>query len=132
MAVERIRNGNPSTLGGACGAIAGLVAVTPAAAFITPAAGIFIGGLAGVACCLAVELKSKLNVDDSLDVMAVHLVGGSLGTLCVGLFATKSVNPNGADGLFYGGGYEQLGKQALVLIVVIVYSLVATLLIGLL
>ncbi len=132
MAVERLRNGKPTTLGAACGAIAGLVAVTPAAGFIAPSAAIFIGGLAGIVCCLAVGLKSKLNLDDSLDVIAVHLVGGSLGTLCVGLFATKTVNPKGADGLFYGGGFDQLGKQALALSVVVIYSLVATLLIGLL
>jgi ammonium transporter, Amt family len=130
MWVERLRTGKISTLGAACGAVAGLVAVTPAAGYVQPGAAIMIGWAAGVACCLAVELKSRFGLDDSLDVVAVHLVGGSLGTLCVGLFASKTVNPNGADGLFNGGGFRQLGLQALALVVVVVYSLVVTFLIG--
>jgi Amt family ammonium transporter len=130
MGVERRRSGKSTALGAACGAVAGLVAVTPAAGYVAPWAAILIGGAAGMVCCLAVELKSRLRLDDSLDVVAVHLVGGSLGTLCVGLFATTSVNPNGADGLFYGGGLRQLGLQALALGAVVTYSLVATAVIG--
>jgi Amt family ammonium transporter len=131
MAVERVRTGKSTVLGAGCGAIAGLVAVTPAAGYVAPFAAILIGGAAGVLCCLGVGIKSWLRLDDSLDVVAVHLVGGSLGTLCVGLFATESVNPDGANGLFYGGGLGQLGLQALALLVVVAYSLVVTYLIGL-
>jgi ammonium transporter, Amt family len=130
MGVERWRSGKSTALGACCGAVAGLVAVTPAAGYVTPWAALFIGSAAGIVCCLAVKLKSWLRLDDSLDVIAVHLVGGSLGTLCVGLFATKSVNPNGADGLFYGGGLRQLGLQAMALIAVVAYSLVVTAAIG--
>jgi Amt family ammonium transporter len=130
MVIERKRSGKSTALGAACGAVAGLVAVTPAAGYVTPWAALLIGGVAGMLCCLAVALKSWLRLDDSLDVVAVHLVGGSWGTLCVGLFATTSVNPNGADGLFYGGGLRQLGLQALALGVVVAYSLVATAVIG--
>jgi len=130
IVVERIRAGKPTTLGAGTGALGGLVAVTPCAGFITPLSAILIGAVAGVVCCLAVGLKTWLILDDSLDVIAVHLVGGSLGTLSLGLFATKSVNPNGANGLFYGGGIELFANQLLVLIVVVMYSLVATYLIG--
>jgi len=132
MATERWRTGKSTTLGAACGAVAGLVAVTPAAGYVAPWAALIIGSGAGTVCCLAVKVKSWLRLDDSLDVIAVHLVGGSLGTLCVGLFATTSVNPHGADGLFYGGGLRQLGLQALALIVVVTYSLVVTTGIGVL
>jgi ammonium transporter, Amt family len=130
MGIERWRSGKSTALGAACGGVAGLVAVTPAAGYVAPWAALLIGGVAGVVCCLAVELKSWLRLDDSLDVIAVHLVGGSLGTLCVGLFATTSVNPDGADGLFYGGGLHQLGLQAMALAAVVTYSLVATAVIG--
>jgi Amt family ammonium transporter len=132
IAVERIRDGKPTTLGAGTGALGGLVAVTPCAGFITPLSAIIIGAVAGVVCCLAVGLKSWLVLDDSLDVIAVHLVGGSLGALSLGLFATKSVNPDGADGLFYGGGIELLGNQLLALTVVVMYSLIVTYLLGLL
>jgi Amt family ammonium transporter len=86
--------------------------------------------IAGVLCHLMVGLKSWFRVDDSLDVAAVHLGGGVVGALCVGLFATKAVNVAGADGLFYGGGYHQLSRQAVTALVVVAYSLVATLVIG--
>jgi Amt family ammonium transporter len=130
MGTERVRSGKSTVLGAGCGAVAGLVAVTPAAGYVAPWAAILIGGAAGVVCCLAVGLKSRLRLDDSLDVVAVHLVGGSLGTVCVGLFATTSVNPDGADGLFYGGGLRQLGLQVTALVAVVTYSLVATAAIG--
>jgi Amt family ammonium transporter len=130
IAVERIRSGKSTVLGAGCGAVAGLVAVTPAAGYVAPSSAILIGGAAGVVCCLAVGLKSRFGLDDSLDVVAVHLVGGALGTVCVGLFATRGVNAKGADGLFYGGGPRLLGVQVLALVVVVMYSLGATLLIG--
>ena len=95
--------GRPSVVGAACGAVAGLVAITPAAGFVTPAAAILIGLGAGVFCFYAVKLvKARLHVDDSLDVVGVHGVGGIWGALATGLFATKTVNEAGADGLFYG------------------------------
>jgi Amt family ammonium transporter len=131
MWVERMRSGKSTVLGAGCGAVAGLVAVTPAAGYVAPWAALVIGAAAGALCCLAVELKSWLRLDDSLDVIAVHLVGGSLGTVCVGLFATKTVNSHGADGLFYGGGLRQLGLQVMALAAVVTYSLVVTVLIGL-
>jgi Amt family ammonium transporter len=130
IAVERVRNGKPSILGAGTGALAGLVAVTPCAGYIAPLGAIIIGALAGVVCCLAVGLKSWLVLDDSLDVIAVHLVGGSFGTLCLGLFATKKANPEGPNGLFFGGGGKLLANQLLALTVVVMYSLVATYLIG--
>jgi Amt family ammonium transporter len=130
MWVERMRSGKSTVLGAGCGAVAGLVAVTPAAGYVAPWAALAIGSAAGAVCCLAVELKSWLRLDDSLDVIAVHLVGGSLGTVSVGLFATTSVNPDGADGLFYGGGLRQLGLQVMALTAVVTYSLVVTALIG--
>jgi Amt family ammonium transporter len=131
MAVERLRTGKCTIMGAGCGALAGLVAATPAAGFIEPPAAILIGGAAGALCCFALNLKSWLGLDDSLDVFAVHLVGGSFGTICVGLFATKDVNAQRAYGLFYGGGFGLLGVQVLALAVVVLYSLVATFLIGL-
>src|SRR5262249_14743628 len=130
MAVERIRTGKSTVLGAGCGAVAGLVAVTPGSGYIAPFSAILIGGAAGGLCCLAVGIKARFRLDDSLDVVAVHLVGGALGTVCVGLFATRAVNPKGADGLLYGGGPRLLGLQVLALVVVVGYSLVATLLIG--
>ncbi len=127
---ERIRFGKPTTLGAASGAIAGLVAITPAAGYVTPVGAIAIGAIAGVFCHLAVGLKAVFRVDDSLDVTAVHLGGGLVGCLCVGLFASRDANPAGADGLFSGGGYRQLGLQALAVCVVIAYSMLMTLLIS--
>jgi Amt family ammonium transporter len=130
ITAERIRFGKPTTLGAASGAVAGLVAITPAAGFVTPLAAMGIGLLAGTLCHLAAGLKRWFNVDDSLDVAAVHLGGALVGCLCVGLFATRSVNPNGANGLFFGGGYHLLGVQAGAAGVVVVYSLVGTLIIA--
>ena len=108
---ERIRFGKPTTLGAASGAVAGLVAITPGAGYVTPLGAIAIGATAGVFCHLAVGLKTVFRVDDSLDVTAVHLGGGLIGCLWVGLFASHDANPAGADGLFYGGGYRQLGVR---------------------
>ncbi len=132
IGVERLRYGKATAVGAASGAVAGLVAITPCAGFVSPLGSIAVGLIAGGACALAVSLKSRLRVDDSLDVVAVHLVGGILGSLCVGLFATTDVNSLGSDGLFYGGGATLLGKQALVVLAVTGYSFAATLVIGLL
>jgi Amt family ammonium transporter len=102
MIAEWIKNGKPTMLGVASGAVAGLVAITPAAGFVTPLAAIVIGFAAGVVCYTACMLKSKLGYDDSLDVVGVHGVGGVLGAILTGVFATKTINSAGADGLLYG------------------------------
>jgi len=100
--VEWIHRGKPTVLGAASGAVAGLVAITPGAGFVTPMSAILIGIGGGVLCYIAVALKPKLGYDDSLDVVGVHGVGGTWGALATGLFATLAVNAGGADGLFYG------------------------------
>jgi Amt family ammonium transporter len=128
--VERIRYGKATSLGAASGVVAGLVAITPCAGFVSPLGSVAVGAIAGSVCALAVGLKSWFGIDDSLDVVAVHLGGGFVGSLCVGLFASRTVNPAGADGLFYGGGYRQLGYQFVALVAVIAYSLVVTAAIG--
>ena len=112
LIVERLKTGHATTLGGASGAVAGLVAITPCAGFVGGLAPIIIGFSAGIICFLAIQLKFKFGYDDSLDVVGVHLVGGIVGSLMVGLFADTAVNSLGADGLFLGGGGELLGKQA--------------------
>ncbi|WP_073836878.1 ammonium transporter [Micromonospora sp. CB01531] len=127
---ERIRFGKPTALGAASGAVSGLVAITPAAGYVTPVGAVLIGAVAGVICHLAVGLKSVLRLDDALDVAAVHLGGGVVGSLAVGLLATKSANPAAVDGLFYGGGYRLLGAQAIGVLAVVAYSIVATLLLS--
>jgi ammonium transporter, Amt family len=113
LCFERVREDYPTTLGAASGAVAGMVAITPCAGFVTPMASLLIGVVAGVVCAMAVRLKFRLRYDDSLDVLGVHGVGGLLGMVLLGLFATRSVNPAGADGLFTGGGVHLLGVQVL-------------------
>jgi Amt family ammonium transporter len=130
IGIERTRFGKGTTLGAASGAITGLVAVTPAAGYVAPISAIAIGLVAGTVCQLAAGLKSWFDLDDTLDVVAVHLGGGVLGTLAVGLFATRSVNPDGADGLFYGGGYRLLGAQLVTVCAVVAYSMILTVLLG--
>jgi Amt family ammonium transporter len=130
LLVERIRNGHATSLGASSGVVAGLVAITPACAFVAPWAAVVIGFIAGVLCSLAVSLKYKFGVDDSLDVVGVHLVGGIWGSLAIGLFGTSAVNSIGLDGIFYGGGTALLGKQALGVGLVFAYSFIATLIIG--
>ena len=130
LLVEKIRNGHPTSLGAASGAVAGLVAITPACAFVAPWAAVVIGLFAGIFCALAVGLKYKLGFDDSLDVVGVHLVGGIWGSLAIGLFGTHVVNSIGLDGLFYGGGTELLAKQALGVGLVAGYSFLVTLVLG--
>jgi Amt family ammonium transporter len=121
-----IRQGAPSVLGAAAGAVAGLVAITPASGFVDSRGALVIGFGAGAICYFGVVLKSKLGFDDALDVFAVHGMGGIWGALATGLFATKAVNTAGADGLFYGGGIDQLGKQAVGVGVTVLWSGVMT------
>jgi len=123
LAVERIRDGHYTSLGAASGAVAGLVAITPACAFVTPVGSIVIGMLAGAICSLAVGLKWRLGFDDSLDVVGVHLVGGAFGALSLGFLAQ-------GEGLFYGGDISLLGKQALAVGAVGGYSFVLAYAIG--
>jgi Amt family ammonium transporter len=130
LLVERIRNGHATSLGAASGAVAGLVAITPACAFVDPWAAVVIGFVAGILCSLAVGLKYIFNIDDSLDVVGVHLVGGIWGSLSVGIFGTAAVNSIGLDGLLYGGGTALLMKQLLGVGLVFAYSFIATLIIG--
>jgi ammonium transporter, Amt family len=123
LAVERLRDGHYTSLGAASGAVAGLVAITPACAFVTPVGAIVIGTLAGAICSLAVGLQWRLGFDDSLDVVGVHLVGGAFGALSLGFLAQ-------AEGLFYGGDISLLGKQALAVGAVGGYSFVLAYAIG--
>jgi Amt family ammonium transporter len=128
--VEKIRDGHFTSLGAASGAVAGLVAITPACAFVAPWAAVVIGLIAGAICALAVGLKYRFGFDDSLDVVGVHLVGGVIGSLAIGFFGSSAVNSLGLDGLFYGGGTALLAKQALGVGLVLAYSFIATLIIG--
>jgi len=130
LATERIRNGHGTSLGAASGVVAGLVAITPACSAVTPVGAVAIGILAGVLCALAVGLKFRLGFDDSLDVVGVHLVGGLVGTIAIGFFASASA-PAAVDGLFYGGGPDQLWRQVVGAGAVLLYSFVVTGVIGL-
>lgn len=123
LAVERVRLGKATSVGAASGAVAGLVAITPACAVLTPTWAIVLGVIAGMVSALAVELKYRLGLDDSLDVVGLHLVAGLIGTLYIGFFATDV-------GFFFSGSFDQLGKQALAAVVVMVYSFVMSFAIG--
>lgn len=125
LVTEKIRDGHATSLGAASGIVAGLVAITPACAAVSPLGALAIGLIAGVLCALAVGLKYRFKYDDSLDVVGVHLVGGLVGTLLIGLFATEA-SPTGINGLLYGGGFDQLGKQFVGALAVLAYSLVVT------
>jgi Amt family ammonium transporter len=136
MLVEWIRDGHPTNLGVASGIVAGLVAITPAAGYVSGMSPIFIGLAAGVVCCFAVKLKSKAGYDDALDVVGVHFVGGLVGSLLIGLFAnpeffglTDEGELKFAEGIFYGGGASLLLEQALANVAAIVWSFVITLVI---
>jgi len=126
MWAEWAARGKPTVLGAASGAVAGLVAITPASGFVGPMSAIVVGGVAGVVCFAACNLKPRLGYDDSLDVVGVHCVGGVIGALLTGLFASKAVNPAGADGLFFGNP-AQLGIQAVAVIVTLVFCFVGAL-----
>jgi Amt family ammonium transporter len=126
MTASWIRHGHPSVLGLAAGAVAGLVAITPASGFVDASAAIIIGLGAGIFCFFAVDiLKTNMGVDDALDVFAVHGVGGIWGALATGLFAQTAINPAGFDGLFYGNP-GQLGKQAVAVAAVVAFTAVVT------
>ncbi len=125
LVVEQFRDGRPTTIGAASGAVAGLVAITPGCAFVSPWGAIAIGLVAGALCAWAVGLKYRFGFDDSLDVVGVHLVGGLTGTLLVGIVGFGSDTTQA--GLLYGGGLDLLGKQAVAAFVVLVYSFVVSL-----
>ncbi len=124
--VDSLKERKSTTLGVASGAVAGLVAITPAAGFVGPLPAIVIGLIGGVGCAYAVSLKFRLGYDDSLDVVGVHFVGGLLGALLTGLFADTAINGAGADGLFYGGGLALLGKQVVAIGATIGFSFIVT------
>ena len=124
LLIEKIKDGKATSVGAASGAVAGLVAITPACAFLTPFWAIVLGLVSGAVCALAIELKFKLGFDDSLDVVGIHLVGGLIGTLYLGVFATDV-------GLIFSGSFAQLGAQAVAAFSVLIYSFVLAYLIGL-
>ncbi|HEU5012699.1 MAG TPA: ammonia channel protein, partial [Roseiflexaceae bacterium] len=121
MTASWIRHKQPSVLGASAGAVAGLVGITPAAGFVTPAAALIIGFLAGLGCFMVVELIVRGRVDDALDVFGVHGIGGMIGALATGIFATKAVNSAGADGLLYGNP-GQLVIQLIAVVSVAAYA----------
>ncbi|PCN47590.1 ammonia channel protein [Curtobacterium sp. 'Ferrero'] len=123
LLIEKLKDGKATSVGAASGAVAGLVAITPACAALTPGWGLLLGFLAGVICCFAIDWKYRLGFDDSLDVVGVHLVGGIFGTLYLGIFA------NGT-GLIFSGSFEQLGKQATAAAAVGIYSFIMAFVIG--
>ena len=125
LTMDWIVNKRPTVLGIAAGAVAGLVAITPGAGFVTVPASILIGLIAGILCFSAIKLKNKLKIDDALDVFAVHGVGGTIGALAVGIFATVAVNSAGANGLIYGNP-QLLINQTIAVSVVWVYSIIMT------
>ena len=123
--VERYHRGKPTVLGAVSGGVSGLVVITPAAGFVTPVAAIPIGFIGAICCYVAVAiLKSKFGYDDSLDAFGIHGVGGTWGAIATGLFATVTVNPDGADGLFYGGNL--LIPQLISLVVAIALAIIGT------
>lgn len=123
LLIERIKEGKATSVGAASGAVAGLVAITPACANLTPMWAIVLGLVAGAVCALAIELKFTFGFDDSLDVVGIHLVGGLIGTLFLGFFATEV-------GFFFSGSFEQLGKQAIAAFTVLIFSFVLSYIIG--
>ncbi|WP_067440581.1 ammonium transporter [Nocardioides jensenii] len=131
LAVERFRDGHATSLGAASGMVAGLVAITPSCGAVSPIGALAMGVVAGAICSGAIGLKYRFKYDDSLDVVGVHMVGGLVGTFGIGLIGTSAA-PSGVDGLFYGGGLDQLGKQLLGGGVVLVYAFVVSGILGLL
>ena len=123
---ERVRNGKPTTLGVASGAIAGAVAITPSCGFVTPLGALVIGLVGGVASAYAVSLKYRWNYDDSLDVVGIHGVGGFVGMIGIGLLASKAANSAGGDGLFVSGSPDLLFKQVIAATTVAAFSFIGT------
>jgi Amt family ammonium transporter len=136
--VEKFRDGHSTTLGAASGAVAGLVGITPACASVDPLGAIILGFITGAVCALAVGLKYRAGYDDALDVVGVHLFGGATGALLIGFLATAATTgtvgslgaPDGPEGLFYGGGIDQLEKQAVAVLAVGAYSFVVSYILG--
>ncbi len=128
MFTEWMARGKPTVLGAASGAVAGLVAITPASGYVGPVASIIIGAIAGFLCYNACNVKSRLGYDDSLDVVGVHGVGGTWGALATGLFATKLVNEAGGDGLFYGNPV-QLWNQFVAVVATMILAVAGTVII---
>jgi len=124
LAAERVRNGKGTTVGVATGAVAGLAAITPASGYVQPWAALVIGAAAGLICFLAVGVKDRLGYDDSLDVVGVHMVGGMLGVVLTGAFASLAINPAGAT-----GSLAQMGRQTVLAVVTVGYSFVMTMVI---
>jgi Amt family ammonium transporter len=131
LIVEKFRDGHATSLGAASGIVAGLVAITPACANVTPLAAILIGLVAGVLCALAVTMKYKLGYDDSFDVVGVHLVGGMVGTLMLGFVASDVFGDGASSGLFFGGGASLLVVQAIAAFGVLFYSFILAAIIAL-
>ena len=129
LTVEQIRDGKPTTFGAASGVVAGLVAITPSCGTVNTLGAAVVGLAAGVVCSFAVALKFKWNYDDSLDVVGVHFVGGVIGVLLIG-FLADAVMTGGPEGLLYGGGLTQLGKQLLAMAVVALYAFTVTFAVG--
>ncbi len=127
LVVEQVRDGHPTSLGAASGAVAGLVAITPACAFVTPVGAVVLGLVAGAVCALAVGMKWKLGFDDSLDVVGVHLVGGALGAISLGFIANAG---DLGQGLLYGGDAALLGKQTVAVLTVGLYSFTIAFILG--
>jgi Amt family ammonium transporter len=125
LLTERIRDGKATSLGAASGIVAGLVAITPSCSSVNVLGALVVGLCAGIGCALAVGLKFKLGFDDSLDVVGVHLIGGMIGTLLVGFMAAPEA-PAAVKGLFYGGGFDQLWRQAVGAFAVLGYSAIVT------
>ncbi|GAB4458941.1 MAG: ammonium transporter [Armatimonadaceae bacterium] len=130
MVIEWLTIKKATALGFASGAVAGLVAITPASGFVGPLAAIVIGAVVSVISFFAIKMKARLGYDDSLDVFAVHGMGGIWGALATGLFAQKSINSLGADGLFFGGGAELLGKQVIGVLVALAMGAIGTVVIA--
>jgi Amt family ammonium transporter len=125
LIVEKVREGHATSLGASSGLIAALVGITPACGAVSPIGALVTGAASGALCCLTVSLKYRFGVDDSLDVVGIHLVGGILGTILIGFLADPDA-PNGVAGLFYGGGVDALWRQTVAVLAVFAYSLVVT------
>ena len=130
LVLERLSEGHATAIGAVTGAVAGLATVTPCAGYVNTFSALAIGVLAGLVCHWALRLKRVFRFDDALDVIAVHFVGGAIGSLLLGLFGEESVNTIGRDGLLFGGGFGLLGNQCLALVSVIAFSFVLTWLIA--
>ena len=125
LILEQVLRGKPTAVGAATGAVAGLVGITPAAGFVTPIAALLMGSIVSAACFFAVSFKVKLGIDDALDTFPVHGVGGTLGAILTGIFATKAVNAAGADGLL-SNNPGQLVTQIIAVLISYVFAAVGT------